>query len=85
MYVLLEFWQKIMAIPIMNPLSWFMIVLPYYMISALLNSNQCSESCIVGTPLVKISLIQKYYGMDRQNSHRKSSIKHDHNTDCMLH
>jgi len=24
-YVLLEFWQKIMAIPIMNPLSWFMI------------------------------------------------------------
>ena len=24
MYVLLEFWQKIMAIPIMNPLSWFM-------------------------------------------------------------
>ena len=25
MYVLLEFWQKIMAIPIMNPLSWFMI------------------------------------------------------------
>ena len=26
MYVLLEFWQKIMAIPIMNPLSWFMII-----------------------------------------------------------
>ena len=25
MYVLLEFWQKIMAIPIMNPLSWFVI------------------------------------------------------------
>ena len=25
MYVLLELWQKIMAIPIMNPLSWFMI------------------------------------------------------------
>ena len=25
MYVLLEFWQKIMAILIMNPLSWFMI------------------------------------------------------------
>ena len=25
MYVLLGFWQKIMAIPIMNPLSWFMI------------------------------------------------------------
>ena len=25
MYVLLEFWQKIMAIPIMNPLSWFTI------------------------------------------------------------
>jgi len=25
-YVLLEFWQKIKAIPIMNPLSWFMIV-----------------------------------------------------------
>ena len=25
MYVLLEFWQKIMAIPIMSPLSWFMI------------------------------------------------------------
>ena len=25
MYVLLEFWQKIMAIPIMNPLSCFMI------------------------------------------------------------
>jgi len=24
-YVLLEFWQKIMVIPIMNPLSWFMI------------------------------------------------------------
>jgi len=30
-YVLLEFWQKIMAIPIMNPLSWFMIrLLPFY-------------------------------------------------------
>ena len=27
MYVLLKFWQKIMAIPIMNPLSWFMIQL----------------------------------------------------------
>ena len=26
MYVLLEFWQKIMAIPIMNPLLWFMIM-----------------------------------------------------------
>ena len=25
MNVLLEFWQKIMVIPIMNPLSWFMI------------------------------------------------------------
>ena len=25
MYVLLEFWQKIIAIPIMNPLSWFVI------------------------------------------------------------
>ena len=25
MYVLLEFWQKIIAIPIMNPLSWFMM------------------------------------------------------------
>ena len=24
MYVLLEFWQKTIAIPIMNPLSWFM-------------------------------------------------------------
>ena len=29
MYVLLEFWQKIMAIPIMNPLSWFMIVVDF--------------------------------------------------------
>ena len=27
MYVLLELWQKIMAIPIMNPLLWFMITL----------------------------------------------------------
>ena len=26
MYVLLEFLQKIMAIPIMNPLSWFMMI-----------------------------------------------------------
>ena len=26
MYVLLEFWQKTIAIPIMNPLSWFMIL-----------------------------------------------------------
>ena len=26
MYVLLEFWQKIMAIPIMNPPSWFMVL-----------------------------------------------------------
>ena len=30
MYVQLEFWQKIIVIPIMNPLSWFMIL--YYMI-----------------------------------------------------
>ena len=26
MCVLLEFWQKTWAIPIMNPLSWFMII-----------------------------------------------------------
>ena len=26
MYVLLDFWQKIMAIPIMSPLSWFISV-----------------------------------------------------------
>ena len=25
MYILLQFWQIIMAIPNMNPLSWFMI------------------------------------------------------------
>ena len=31
MYVLLEFWQKTIAIPIMNPLSWFMIMKSYGM------------------------------------------------------
>jgi len=25
LYVLLQFWQKIMAIPVVNPLLWFMI------------------------------------------------------------
>jgi len=29
-YVLLEFLQKIMAIPIMNPLLWFMIKVALY-------------------------------------------------------
>ena len=27
LYVLLQFWQKIMVIPVMNPLLWFMICL----------------------------------------------------------
>ena len=27
LYILLEFWQKIMVIPVMNPLLWFMICL----------------------------------------------------------
>ena len=34
MYVLLEFWQKIMVIPIMNPLSWFMIVTSHSLLLA---------------------------------------------------
>ena len=42
MYVLLEFWQKkIMAIPIMNPLSWFMMIMNKVPADLRMMNNKC--------------------------------------------
>ena len=56
MYALLEFWQKkIMAIPIMNPLSWFMIeqslCLSNRVFSRIrcLTIHKCWSSCVLRT------------------------------------
>ena len=60
MYVLLEFWQKIMAIPIMNPLSWFMIVLPYYMILYMVELSS----------KVMFTFVQNAFSLSFQNAHK---------------
>ena len=51
MCVLLGFLQKTWAIPIMNPLSWFMITVMYH------SPNRWGESCKTAVTLIKVRFL----------------------------